>query len=818
MQNRTNTYYNPKLAKSKIRYINTIINIDSYKITKRLNSIIHKSSKKQINSSIIIKMDLIILYYIVLFYFICLNLVFECRPNEGTNYSYIILKSNKTGYTQIISDQFDNLPNEVIINGNDFPVKIGYYLNDSDNTIILIWNNQLNDTSNMFKGCSNITEIDLSNFDTSNVKNMNNMFYEASSLRSINLSNIDTSKIENMNAIFYGCSSLYSINLSNFETSKIVNMNGIFYGCSSLKSLDLSYFNSTNIKFMNYIFHGCSNLEFLNLKSAILKEEIINQILSINNLDNIIICSENNYLVNLSLIEQEINCYDANNNKILFNDEKEYKCYSNISKSLNNKNICRICGDNFFMKYDYNSNNNNSNIKCFDSQNGYYLDENDYLYKPCYNSCKTCDINGNESFHNCLECKNDYKYEVSLLNYKNCYKNNKEEFNNRGESIKSVIGNIFDEINITEIDNGKDKKIIEKDFMVILTSTINQKINEDINNITMNLGECENKLKNAYHIPNNDSLYILQIVSKEEGMKIPKMEYEIYYPFNGNLTKLDLISCKDTKIEISISVKINGSIDKYNSSSSYYNDICSKTTSESGTDISLKDRRNEFVENNMSLCEENCELIDYNYTNEKSKCSCDIKLKIPENYDIKFNKKDFYKNFIDIKNIANINILKCYKTVLKLKNLLKNYGFFIMFFILILYFITLIIFYCKSYIKLKKDIKNIYSAIKSQNKETKENKKINLNKKKKKKKKRRYKKKYKKNNIKNDYNLLELKNIDENERKDNKKQITLNEEEKSNHKIDIKSFKLVDINNKYIKDLLEPKDFELELIVNIIFH
>ena len=78
---------------------------------------------------------------------------------------------------------------------------------------------------------------------------------------------------------------------------------------------------------------------------------------------------------------------------------------------------------------------------------------------------------------------------------------------------------------------------------------------------------------------------------------------------NNNLTKLDLSICKDTKIEISIAVKINDKIDKYNLSSNYYNDICSKTTSESGTDISLKDRRNEFVDNNMSLCEENCELI-----------------------------------------------------------------------------------------------------------------------------------------------------------------------------------------------------------------
>ena len=160
-------------------------------------------------------------------------------------------------------------------------------------------------------------------------------------------------------------------------------------------------------------------------------------------------------------------------------------------------------------------------------------------------------------------------------------------------------------------------------------------------------------------------------------MKIPKIEYEIYYPLNGgnNLTKLNLTSCKDTKIEISIAVKINDKIDKYNLSSNYYNDICSKTTSESGTDISLKDRRNDFVDNNISLYEENCELIDYNYNNEKVKCSCDIKLTIPPNYEIKFNKKDYFKSFIDVKNIFNLNIMKCYKTVLKIKSLQKNYGF-----------------------------------------------------------------------------------------------------------------------------------------------
>ena len=151
-------------------------------------------------------------------------------------------------------------------------------------------------------------------------------------------------------------------------------------------------------------------------------------------------------------------------------------------------------------------------------------------------------------------------------------------------------------------------------------------------------------------------------------MKIPKIEYEVYYPLNSNnLTKLDLSLCKDTKIEISLSVKINGSIDKYNINSDYYNDICSTTTSKSGTDISLNDRKNEFINDNMTLCEENCKFTEYDYTNKKAKCSCEIKISLPLIDGIKFDKDLLKDSFIDINNIANFKIF-----ILILMKLLKR--------------------------------------------------------------------------------------------------------------------------------------------------
>ena len=69
---------------------------------------------------------------------------------------------------------------------------------------------------------------------------------------------------------------------------------------------------------------------------------------------------------------------------------------------------------------------------------------------------------------------------------------------------------------------------------------------------------------------------------------------------------LNLTHCEGIDIIIFIPIIINDTIDKHNPKSGYYNDICYKATSENNTDITLNDRRDEFINNNMSICEKNC--------------------------------------------------------------------------------------------------------------------------------------------------------------------------------------------------------------------
>ncbi|EAG4503474.1 BspA family leucine-rich repeat surface protein [Listeria monocytogenes] len=99
------------------------------------------------------------------------------------------------------------------------------------------------------------TSIDMSNFDTSNVTNMRYMF-QGSPATSLDVSNFDTSKVTDMSGMFYG-SPATSLDVSNFDTSKVTDMSSMFYG-SSATSLDLSSFDTGNVTNMSSMFYGSS--------------------------------------------------------------------------------------------------------------------------------------------------------------------------------------------------------------------------------------------------------------------------------------------------------------------------------------------------------------------------------------------------------------------------------------------------------------------------------------------------------------------------------------------------------------------------------
>ena len=121
--------------------------------------------------------------------------------------------------------------------------------------------------SNMFQNCWSLTSLEgIENWDTSKVTDMANVFRDCKKLTSLDLSSFDTSKATNMTGMFNGCNNLTSLDLSGWDTSKVTNMGGMFQSCKNLTNLEgLENWDTSEVTNMSYMFYNCSDLSSLDL-------------------------------------------------------------------------------------------------------------------------------------------------------------------------------------------------------------------------------------------------------------------------------------------------------------------------------------------------------------------------------------------------------------------------------------------------------------------------------------------------------------------------------------------------------------------------
>ena len=663
---------------------------------------------------------MIIIEFIILLSFINKSTNISLR-NCFTNNSIIILKIKQTGKNNILGPP-NNIKNfnylsDIYINGNRENLKSNSYSFDKkENIIKLIWNKPLDDCDNLFKDCYFVSEIDLSKFDTSQVTSMSYMFSDCYKLTSLNLSNFNTSKVQymirmfggcqqiksidvskfntsnvlDMSKMFQGCNNLISLNLTNFDTSKVTNMEKMFNSCTVLKSLNLSNFNTSKVSDMNGIFKGCTNMVYINMSNfyinLIYNDKTKTEDMFKDITENLVVCINENIYPSDWILEQ------LKAMKCSVNDcTKDWKLKQKAT--IRNSDTCVEC-----TYYHYFPNRSNTS---------YYVCTDDFTcpkeFFKLFEDDKLCSPN------DIIELKNDLKIKKDENEI-----NSKEEEIQYFDDVLKLIGDTFTSENyiLKDIDKGNDEIIKNEKMNVTFTTSQNQKnnINSDLSRI--DLGECEILLKEHYKIPSNEPLYMKKIDIVPEGTNSLKVEYEVYYKFSGdNLIKLNLSSCENSKISISLSFTLNDDIDKFNSSSGYYNDICYTTTSEDGTDISLKDRKNKYIESKQIICQEDCILIDYDQKTSKANCSCDVKEAHTSIVDMKFDKEGLLNNFKDIKNIANFNFLVCYKQLFRIEALLKNIGCYIMLSINLIHIISILIFFCNKSSQIDNKIKDVISPI-----------------------------------------------------------------------------------------------------------
>jgi len=160
------------------------------------------------------------------FNFLLLNLILSFLPiylstfpklrSLSSNQSKIIIDYIGEGNPKVINDDFGDKPDIIYFNGSNFTIDSikSLQLGNGTNEFILIWNHKLTDCSKMFKDSDNISKIDFSDF--------------------------DTSEVTDMSEILNGCKNLVSLNLSNFGISKVINISRMFKGCSKISSLNLN--------------------------------------------------------------------------------------------------------------------------------------------------------------------------------------------------------------------------------------------------------------------------------------------------------------------------------------------------------------------------------------------------------------------------------------------------------------------------------------------------------------------------------------------------------------------------------------------------
>ena len=283
-------------------------------------------------------------------------------------------------------------------------------------------------------------------------------------------------------------------------------------------------------------------------------------------------------------------------------------------------------------------------------------------------------------------------------------------YDNILRNIESIFTSIY--YDTSKIDSGKDEIIITDKMTITFTTTLNQKNNINKNLISINLGECEDLLRNFYNLSKNETLYMKIMSITQDGMKTKKVEYDVYCKLKGaNLIKLNLTVCSNSKISILLPFEITKNIDEYNTSSGYYNDICYVTTSEEGTDITLKDRKTNYFEDDKIVCQEGCYFSKYDFINLIANCSCNAKESPPSFADMAINKEKLLYNFRDIKNFLNFNFLFCYKKLFNKKGILNNYGCYLITIIILFHILDIFVFYIKQFSSIKMKIKYISYGI-----------------------------------------------------------------------------------------------------------
>ena len=125
----------------------------------------------------------------------------------------------------------------------------------------VVYFNSMFSASSSNTGAMSIQSLDLSKWDTQNAVTMNNMFHGCSQLLELDLRNWDVSNVTTTSHMFSDCFNIQSIDFTGWNTASLTSMDGMFNDCRGIKVLDLSDFDTATVEEFSQIFEACHSLE-----------------------------------------------------------------------------------------------------------------------------------------------------------------------------------------------------------------------------------------------------------------------------------------------------------------------------------------------------------------------------------------------------------------------------------------------------------------------------------------------------------------------------------------------------------------------------
>ena len=226
----------------------------------------------------------------------------------------------------------------------------------------------------------------------------------------------------------------------------------------------------------------------------------------------------------------------------------------------------------------------------------------------------------------------------------------------------------------------------------------------------VDLGECKDKLKEAYKLPPDTKLFILGVDTPPlyGNSSINVFNYEIYLQ-NGTQLK-DFSACDGVKITISSNINnldlvnfykamefYNEGYDIYNRSNIFYVDPCAPAQDD-GNDITLEDRAKYYFPN-VSICNEGCIYKVVNFSTQRFLCDCNANLSEKEFKQDDYNTPEEEiddSSYLDyFLSLINYKIFLCINLFFEFESFYYNAGFYISFCTMLICIILLILFWIK---------------------------------------------------------------------------------------------------------------------------